>query len=400
MANLAINGGTPVRTEPYPSWPTFDDNDLKSFETIYRSGVWGTNGSRVPEFEERFAQFQGAKYGVCVNSGTAALFVALKAAGVGLGDEVITTPYTFQATVVSILMANGTPVFVDTLPDGFNIDPSKIEAAITPKTKAVLPVHIAGYPADMDGILEVADRNNLVVVEDCAQAHGAEWRDRGVGGWGHLGCFSFQSSKNLCAGEGGIVLTNDRKLYERAWAIHNCGRAPSESEFEAEPFGGNFRMTEWQGGLLLSRLERLDGEVNLRNANMRSLDAGLGEIPGIKVVPLDSRATRGGCHGYKAIFDSEEFEGISRETFIKAMRAEGAPMGHWYTTPMYRESFMGSGLLSAKPDYSNVSCLETEKLCKNGLALGQSILMGTEEDMADIVTAATKVRRYVGELKS
>ena len=273
MANLAINGGTPVRTESYPSWPTFDDSDLKTFEEIYRSGVWGTNGSKVPEFEERFAQFQGAKYGICVNSGTTALYVALKAAGVGLGDEVITTPYTFQATVVSILMANGTPVFVDTLPDGFNIDPSKIEAAITPKTKAVLPVHIAGYPADMDGILEVAERNNLVVVEDCAQAHGAEWRDRGVGGWGHLGCFSFQSSKNLCAGEGGIVLTNDRKLYERAWAIHNCGRAPSESEFEAEPFGGNFRMTEWQGGLLLSRLERLDGEVNLRNANMRSLDA-------------------------------------------------------------------------------------------------------------------------------
>ena len=135
MANLAINGGTPVRTESYPSWPTFDDNDLKTFEEIYRSGVWGTNGSKVPEFEERFAQFQGTKYGVCVNSGTAALYVALKAAGVGLGDEVITTPYTFQATVVSILMANGTPVFVDTLPDGFNIDPSKIEAAITPKTK-------------------------------------------------------------------------------------------------------------------------------------------------------------------------------------------------------------------------------------------------------------------------
>ena len=139
--------------------------------------MWGTNGSKVPEFEERFAQFQGAKYGICVNSGTTALYTSRsRLQGVGLGDEVITTPYTFQATVVSILMANGTPVFVDTLPDGFNIDPSKIEAAITPKTKAVLPVHIAGYPADMDGILEVADRNNLVVVEDCAQAHGAEWR--------------------------------------------------------------------------------------------------------------------------------------------------------------------------------------------------------------------------------
>ena len=400
MANLAINRGTPVRTKPFPTWPTYDARDLKAFEEVYHSGSWGVGGSKVPEFERRFAEFQGAKYGVCVNSGTAALYVALKTAGVGLGDEVITTPYTFQATVVAILMANGTPVFVDTSPDGFNIDPLKIEAAITPETKAILPVHIAGYPADMDMIMEIANRRNLVVIEDCAQAHGAEWRSRGVGSWGHLGCFSFQSSKNLCAGEGGIVLTNDRKLYERAWAIHNCGRAPAEAEFEPESLGGNFRMTEWQGGLLISRLDRLEDEINLRNMNMWLLDQGFGEIPGIKVVPLDPHATRGGCHGYKAIFDSEEFEGISRADFLKAMRAEGIPMGHWYTEPMYRQPFMNSGLLSTKLDYSKVSCPETEKLCINGLALGQSVLMGTQEDMQDIVTAAMKVRRNVGELKS
>ncbi|MBI1924277.1 DegT/DnrJ/EryC1/StrS family aminotransferase [Candidatus Poribacteria bacterium] len=399
MANLAINGGTPVRTKPFPSWPTHDAHDLKAFEGVYHSGRWGTGGSKVPEFEQRFAEFQGAKYGVCVNSGTAALYVALKTAGVGLGDEVITPPYTFQATVVAILMANGIPIFVDTLPDGFNIDPSEIEAAITPQTKAILPVHIAGYPADMDAIMEIANRHNLVVIEDCAQAHGAEWRGRGVGSWGHLGCFSFQSSKNLCAGEGGIVLANDRKLYERAWAIHNCGRPPAEAEFEPEPLGGNFRMTEWQGGLLLSRLERLEEETNLRNMNMRLLDQGFGEIPGIKVVPLDPRATRGGCHGYKAIFDSEEFEGISRADFLKAMRAEGIPLGHWYTEPMYRQPFMNSDLLSTKLDYSAVSCPETEKLCVNGLAMGQSVLMGTQEDMEDIITAAIKVRRNVGELK-
>ncbi|MCZ6676620.1 MAG: DegT/DnrJ/EryC1/StrS family aminotransferase [Candidatus Poribacteria bacterium] len=400
MANLAISDGTPVRTKPFPSWPTYDDRDVKAFEEVYRSGQWGAGSSKVAEFESRFAEFQGAKYGVCVNSGTAALYVALKAASVGLGDEVITTPYTFQATVVAILMANGTPVFVDTLPDGFNIDPAKIETAITPKTKAILPVHIAGYPADMDAIVALAERHNLIVIEDCAQAHGAEWHGRGVGSWGHLGCFSFQASKNLCAGEGGIILTNDRKLYERTWSIHNCGRTTSDSEFDAESLGGNFRMTAWQAGLLISRLARLEEEIELRNRNMRLLDQGLGEIPGIKVVPLDSRATRCGCHGYKAIFDPEEFEGISREDFLKAMRAEGIPIGHWYTTPMYREPFMQSELLSTKLDYSNISCSETEKLCENGLALSQSILMGTEADMADIVAAATKVRRYVGELKS
>ena len=400
MANLAIHGATPVRTESFPTWPTHDDRDLKAFEAVYQSGKWGVGGPQVPEFERRFAEFQGAKYGVCVNSGTTALYIALKAAGVGLGDEIITTPYTFQATVVAILMANGVPVFVDTLPDGFNINTAKVEAAITPRTKVILPVHIAGYPADMDAIVEIANRHNLLVVEDCAQAHGAEWRARGVGSWGHLGCFSFQSSKNLCAGEGGIVLANDRRLYEHAWSVHNCGKPPSESEFDVEPFGGNFRMTEWQGGLLLSRLDRLEAEVNLRNTNMRLLDQGFGEIPGIKVIPLDPRATRGGCHGYKAIFDADKFEGISREDFLNAMRAEGIPMGHWYTTLMYRESFMQSDLLSTRLDYSNVSCSEAEKLCETGLALNQSVLMGTQEDMDDIITTTTKVRRYARELKN
>ena len=400
MADLAINGGTPVRTESFPSWPTLDDSDLEVFEEVYRSGRWG-HGSKVSELSEQFAAFQGAKYGVCVNSGTSALYVALKAAGVGLGDEVITTPYTFQATVVAILMANGTPVFVDTLPDGFNIDPSKIEEALTPKTKAILPVHIAGYPADMDAILDIASKHNLLVVEDCAQAHGAEWRGVGVGSWGDFGCFSFQASKNLCAGEGGIVLTNDRERYERAWAIHNCGRTPPESESdEIEPFGSNFRMTEWQGALLLSRFGRLEAETNHRHMNMRFLDQGLGEVPGLKVVPLDPRATRGGCHGYKVIFDSEEFEGISREEFLKAMRAEGIPMGTWYTTPMYRNPLLKSNFFSTELDYSDVDCPQVEQLCQTGLALGQSVLLGTREDMEDIVIAAMKVRRNVGELKA
>ncbi|MCH8289477.1 DegT/DnrJ/EryC1/StrS family aminotransferase [Candidatus Poribacteria bacterium] len=400
MANLAVSGGTPVRTESFPSWPTFDDSDLKVFEEIYRSGRWG-HGPKVPEFARRFAEFQGAKYGICVNSGTAALYIGLKAAGIGLGDEVITTPYTFQATTVAILMANGTPVFVDTLPDGFNIDSSKIEEVITTKTKAILPVHIAGYPADMDAIMEIANKHNLLVVEDCAQAHGAEWRGVGVGSWGHFGCFSFQASKNLCAGEGGIVLTNDRKLYERAWAIHNCGRPPADAEFgEIEPLGGNFRMTEWQGGLLLSRFGRLEAETNHRNMNMRFLDQGLGEIPGIKVVVLDPRATRCGCHGYKAIFDSEEFDGISRADFLKAMRAEGIPMGHWYTTPMYQNPLTQSDFFSTPLDYSGIHCTEVEKICQTGLSLGQSVLMGSREDMEDIINAAMKVRRNVGELKS
>ena len=400
MSTLAINGGEPIRTKPYPSWPTLDPTDIEAFESIYNSGRWGVGGTRVPEFAQQFAEFQGAKHGVCVNSGTTALYIALKAAGVNPGDEVITTPYTFQATVVAILMTHAVPVFVDTAPDSFLIDVSKIEDAITEKTKAVIPVHIAGYPSDLDALVEISERHNIKIIEDCAQAHGAEWRGKGVGSWGDFGCFSFQSSKNLCAGEGGIIIMNDRELYERAYALHNCGRTPADAELgPIEPFGGNFRMTEWQGALLLSRLTRLEEETNLRHMNMRWLDGWFGEIPGIKVTRLDPRATRGGSHGYKAIFDSEEFEGISRKVFLDAMRAEGIPIGYWYTTPMSRSTFLQTNLFGQDLDYSDVHCPETEKICQSGLALSQNVLMGTEEDMEDIINAAIKIRRNVGELK-
>ncbi len=401
MAILAINGGKPVRTSPFPTWPVLDPTDLAEFEHIYNSRKWGVGGTRVPEFEKQFAEFHGANYGVCVNSGTSALYIALKAAGICPGDEVITTAYTFQATVVAILMTHAVPIFVDTAPDSFLLDVTKVEAAVTEKTKAILPVHIAGYPADLDGLVSIATEHDLKIIEDCAQAHGAEWRGQGVGSWGHFGCFSFQSSKNLCAGEGGIVLMNDRALYERAWALHNCGRTTPHAEFgNLEPFGGNFRMTEWQAGILLSRLTRLEAETNHRHMNMRWLDGWFGEIPGIKVTPIDPRATRGGCHGYKAIFDSEEFEGISREQFISAMRAEGIPIGYWYTTPMYRAAFLKSNLFGDTLDYSEVHCPETEKLCQTGIALGQNVLMGTEEDMEDIIKASIKIRRNVAELKA
>lgn len=400
MQTLAINGGEPMRTKPFPSWPTLDSTDIEAFETIYNSGRWGVGGTKVPEFAQQFAEFQSANYGVCVNSGTTALYIALKAAGVCPGDEVITTPYTFQATVVAILMTHAVPVFVDTAPDSFLIDVSKIEDAITEKTKAILPVHIAGYPSDLDALVEISDKHNIKIIEDCAQAHGAEWRGKGVGSWGHFGCFSFQSSKNLCAGEGGIIIMNDRELYERTWALHNCGRTPPDAEFgNIEPFGSNFRMTEWQGALLLSRLTRLEEETNHRHMNMRWLDGWFGEIPGIKVTPIDPRATRCGSHGYKALFDSEEFEGITRKQFLDAMRAEGIPIGYWYTTPMSRASFLKSNLFGQNLDYSNVHCPETEKICQSGLALSQNVLMGSEEDMEDIIKAAIKIRRNVGELK-
>ncbi|MEM3046659.1 MAG: DegT/DnrJ/EryC1/StrS family aminotransferase, partial [Candidatus Bathyarchaeia archaeon] len=209
MAKLALKGGEPVRRTPFPKWPIWDERELRGLREVLESGVWGIGGRKQKEFEERFAAYQDAAYGVTVPGGTAALEVALRAAGIGAGDEVIIPAYTFVATASAILAVNALPVFADVEPDTYTLDVASAERLVTPRTKAVIPVHIAGRPTDMDAVMELAARHRLTVIEDACQAWGAQWRGRGVGSIGHLGCFSFQSSKNITCGEGGIVLTND-----------------------------------------------------------------------------------------------------------------------------------------------------------------------------------------------
>jgi dTDP-4-amino-4,6-dideoxygalactose transaminase len=225
IGNLAINGGKPVRTEPFPAWPVFDEREIEAVSEVARSGKWGClAGNKVHQFEREFAAFQQARHGICVVNGTAALQIAMRAIGVGSGDEVITTSYTFIATPNAPLSLGAVPVFVDIDPATYEIDATKIEEAITERTKAILPVHIFGCPADMDGILDVARRHNLAVAEDACQAWGAEWKGRRVGALSDLGTFSFQLSKNITAGEGGIIVTNDDRLEEMVWSLHNVGR--------------------------------------------------------------------------------------------------------------------------------------------------------------------------------
>src|SRR5690606_8381823 len=273
MSNpLAIDGGTPVRSQPFPAWPVFDHREGRALLEVLHSGHWGAlTGTKVPAFEKAFAQFQDAAYGVCVPNGTIALELALRALGVGPGDEVITTPYTFIATASAAFAVGARPVFVDIDPDSLNLDPDRLEAAITERTKVIAPVHIGGHSADMDGVLRVAAAHGLRVLEDAAQAWGASWRGRRVGALGDLGIFSFQSSKNITAGEGGIVLTNDAELAELCWSIHNVGRVPGGEWYQHERLGSNLRMTEWQAAVLLAQLERLPEQLALREANARYL---------------------------------------------------------------------------------------------------------------------------------
>nr|HQH71347.1 DegT/DnrJ/EryC1/StrS family aminotransferase [bacterium] len=267
MAHLAIRGGTPVRTEPFHPWPVYDDRDKQALIRELEAGQWGIGSPSIDAFEKRFAEFCQARYAVACTNGTDAITIALQALGVGAGDEVIIPPYTFMATAVAVLMANAIPVFADIDPGTYNIDPRSAAEKITPRTKAIIPVHIAGNPADMDGVLALAKKHNLRVLEDAAQAHGAAWKGRRVGALGDCGTFSFQSSKNLACGEGGATVTDSEELAEKLRSFTNCGRVRHGLWYEHHEVAGNHRLGGFQAALLLVGLERVEEQMKRREEN-------------------------------------------------------------------------------------------------------------------------------------
>lgn len=398
MAQLAVNGGTPVRdttARPWPAWPQWDEREAAALLEVLHSGVWGSHaGGQVRAFEAEFARFQDAEYGVCNCNGTVSLEVALRAAGISSGDEVIVPPYTFIATASAVLMTNGVPIFADIDPDTYNLDPKAAEAAITPRTKAIIAVHIGGCPADMDAFPELARKHNLVLIEDCAQAHAAAWRGRKVGAIGDMGCFSFQSSKNINAGEGGIILTNSKEYHERCWSIINVGRIPDGAWYEHHVLGSNYRLTEFQGALLRVQLTRLEEQAARRWENAKFLNEELAKIPGIRPLQVDDRVTMHAYHLYIFRYDSAAFGGMSREQFTAALTAEGIPCSVGYV-PLYRtDLFRTQGTVAgAKVDYTKVYCPVAERACADeAIWLFQSMLLGSREDMQDIVDAVAKIQ--------
>jgi dTDP-4-amino-4,6-dideoxygalactose transaminase len=410
---LAVDGGTPVRTAPFSAWPVYDERDERALIETLRSGRWGShaNQGNVAQFCERFAAYQEAAHGVAVTNGTAALEVALRAVGVEPLDEVILPPYTFVASATAVLAIGAIPVFCDVLSDTFLIDPADAERKVTPRTKAIIAVHIAGQPADMDGVLDVARRHNLKVIEDAAQAHGASWRGKKVGALGDAGTFSFQSSKNLNAGEGGIVVTNDRAVADRSWSFANVGRIREGAWYQHEVMGWNLRLTELQGALLLSQMERLEEQFERRERNARYLDRELAKVPGIMPQARDERVTGHAHHLYVFRYDKSAFGGRDREWFMKAMHAEGIPVSAGYTTPLYRMNAViqerkkwadlarAAGREVTCPASPEEEALpNTERACgEQGVWLGQTVLLGEEKDMADIVEAAAKVQRATSQ---
>ncbi len=408
MAHLAINGGTPVRNTPFPVWPVWGDEEIANLIEVVNSGKWGSlHGKKTAEFERRFAEYQHAKHGICVNSGTTALRLACTAADIDVGDEVLVPAYTFIATASAVVEAGAVPIFVDIDLNTFNIDVSKAEAALTPRTKGIMPVHFAGRPADMDAVISFAERHQLIVIEDAAQAWGAEWKGRRVGAIGTAGCFSFQSSKNINAGEGGIIVTNDDLVAKMARSHANCGRSEDGLWYEHFYFGGNSRITEFQSAVLLAQFERYDELKAIRQQNSRFLDEALQDIEGIKALSSDERITSHASHLYIFRYQKEYFAGKSKASFIEAMRKEGIPVSPGYSLPLYRQPvFLNKAFgprgrkVNLPVDYDKVVCPETEKACyEEAIWLTQNVLLGTREDMETIVEAIEKILKHSDELQ-
>jgi dTDP-4-amino-4,6-dideoxygalactose transaminase len=398
MQQLALFGGPPVRTKPFTAWPVFDEAEEQGLLRALRSGQWGRlSGKEVARFERRFAEMHGCKHGIAVVNGTVSLRIALFAAGVRAEDEVIVPPYTFISTASAVIEANAIPVFADIDLDTFNIDPKAIEAAITPRTKAVIPVHFAGQIAEMDAIMEIARTHKLVVIEDAAHAHGASDRNRAAGSLGELASFSFQSSKNMTAGEGGIIVTNDDALAEACRSIHNCGRISGGIWYEHHVISGNYRLGEFQGAVLNAQLDRLGTQTQTRDTNGQYLASKLASIPGLHPQKRPASCTRHSYHLFMIRFDADAF-GVSRHAVLNALRAEGIPCSAGYGFPLHRQPLFRNKAFgpylqnaAARLDYTKTDCPNSDPICNESIWLEQSMFLGPRSDMDDIATAFEKI---------
>ncbi len=396
---LAIDGGEKTVKKTFP-WPVFDDTDVEAVASIARSGAWANPDCKgyVEVFEKEFAAYCGSRFAVSCANGSVALRLALIASGVRAGDEVIVPPYTFIATASVVIEANCVPVFVDIHPDTYNLDPAKIEAAITPRTRAIIPVHFAGLACDMEAIMAIAAKHKLVVLEDAAHAHGGEYKGRKLGSIGHAGSFSFQSSKNLTSGEGGIVVTDDEALYERMDSLRNVGRVRGGQWYEHHFLGCNYRITQFQAALLSHQLRRLDEQTRTRDANGRYLSELLSGIDGISPLVRTSDATTHTYHLFIFRYDKTAFGGLSKKEFADVLAAEGVPTFMGYPEPLYKQPvFQKKNFLCyAIPDdvdYTNVHCPVAERACyEEGVWILQHAMLGTPGDMEDFARAVGKVR--------
>ncbi|RME27962.1 MAG: DegT/DnrJ/EryC1/StrS family aminotransferase [Deltaproteobacteria bacterium] len=412
MPKLAINGGPSAVTEHWPPWPAYDEEDKKALVEVLESRNWGgypAPNRKAREFAAAFAAAHDARHGICAANGTVTLEVALRAAGIKAGDEVIVTPLSWIATAGAPVMVNAVPVFADIDPDTYCLDAKAAEAAITDRTRAIIVVHLGCTVADLDAFRALAEKHDLVLVEDCAHMHGAKWRGKGVGSHGHLGSFSFQSSKLMTAGEGGIILTSDDELAQRCHSHVNCGRKePGYDGFEGLVFSGNYRITEFQAALLHSRLRHLETERQLRQRAAEELDRRLSEIPGIRPLVRDERITHPAAYQYIFRYDEQAFDGLPRDRFVEALCAEGVPADGDFYVPIYQSPLFpvtADRFPAIRERYgdaigpNSASCPVAERVARHeSVWLHHALLMAGPEGAARIADAVAKIYENRSEL--
>jgi dTDP-4-amino-4,6-dideoxygalactose transaminase len=408
MAELAVRGGSQVRPQGFPAWPVFDERDVEAVAETVRSGNWGgfpEPGPNAARFEDAFASYQGARHGVLMANGTVTMEVALKALGVGWGDEVIVPALTFAATAYAPMAAGALPVIVDVTPETWTIDPEQVEAAITPKTRAVMPVHLGHQMADMDRIMDIATHHRLAVVEDCAHAHGQRWNDRGAGCIGQFGSFSHQSSKILTAGEGGTLLTSDDDLARRAHSILDCGRAKDEGGQEYT-FGANYRLGELHAALLVTQLQRFEQQRAQREEAAAYFEEVAVDVPGVRVMPRDRRITRWSFYNYLFAIEPDAFAGATNEVVAYALEREGVaaevqypPMSRYELFQPSRSRLPVAVEFAERLDPASMSFPVAEDAgLRRSIYLQENVFRAGRQGIDDAVEAIAKVQKHADEL--
>jgi len=413
MAQLAIRGGSKTFQDFWPAWPVYTDEDRAALTEVLESRNWG--GFPAPNQQARalgaeFASAHDARHGICAANGTVTLEVALRAAGIKAGDEVIVPPYSWIATAGAPVTVNAVPVFVDIHPDTYCLDPAKVQAAITSRTRAIIPVHLGCAIADLDALLDIARKHGLTLIEDCAHMHGARWRGKGVGSHGHLGSFSFQSSKLMTAGEGGLILTSDDELAQRCHSHVNCGRKePGYDQFEGGVFSGNNRLGEFQCALLRVRLRYLESERVVREQNATYLSQLLSELQGVRPLVRDPRVTHLGCYQYIFRYDPHAFAGVPRDRFVEALEAEGVPCDGDFYVPIYRSPLFpvtADRYPAIRERYGErigpegIECPVAERAAyREAVWMHHRLFMAGQAEMEKIAEAVRKIQKHADELR-
>ncbi len=405
----AILGGTKAFRGEFSAWPLFGTPEEQALLDVVRSSRWGRlNGTRVAAFEKEYAALNGVKNVLGVSSGTNALYTILGALDLGPGDEVIIPVYTFIATYNVVVLNYALPVFADTDIETFQVDPRKVEAAVTPQTKVIMPVHMGGSPVDLDAIGAIAKKANVPLIEDACQAHLAEWKGRKVGNYGLAGAFSFQASKNLNCAEGGAIMSNDDSFAQACYRFHNQGQGQARVGNYGTGTGTratNVRLTEFQGNILLAQMSRMAEQVKRRSENAAYLDAQLKSIPGITPAKLYPGTTQSAYHLYMFRYDQKQFAGMPREKFLNAMNAEGIPSSPGYGKMNLSEFVTG---LASNKHYLKIygektmkewldrnRCPQNDKLAdEQAVWFTQNMLLGSRTDMDQIVTAVRRIHKH------